>query len=236
MGLLTDWPVEGVLRLRMDRPDRRNAVDMALVTALTECLDEPGARAVVLGSTSPKAFCAGADLDIEDAERACGSDRLYGLYEKMLTLPVPIVAAIDGYAVGAGVQLAIASDLRVAGYGTEMRVAGPGHGLAVAAWGLPSLVGRGRAADLCLTMRVVGAEEAFGMGLVDRVERDPQPAAVSLGAELAALNPAAASRVKRLVTGSPPLLERLREERAGNRSSWKGSTVGLSRGPKEGRP
>jgi len=63
--LLTDRPEDGVLRLRLNRPDRLNAVDMPLVTALLEGFDEPEARALVLGSTSPEAFCAGADLDIE---------------------------------------------------------------------------------------------------------------------------------------------------------------------------
>jgi enoyl-CoA hydratase len=226
--LLTDRPEDGVLRLRLNRPDRLNAVNTPLVAALIEGFDDPQARAVVLGSTSPEAFCAGADLDIEDAERAAVSDRLYELYEKMVTLPVPIVVALDGHAVGAGVQLAVAGDLRVAGPGARMRVAGPGHGLAVAAWGLPSLIGRGRAMDLCLTMRVVGAEEALSVGLVDRVEAEPGEAAVELAARLAALDVAAVGRVKRLVNGEGGLLERLREERSANRSAWAGSVAGLS--------
>ncbi len=235
-GLLIDRPAEGVLRLRLDRPDRLNAVDVSLVTAMIEGLDEPGVRAVVIGSTSPGAFCAGIDLGLEDAGRALVSDRLYELYEKMVTLPAPIVVALDGHAVGAGVQIAIAADLRVAGRGTRMRVAGPGHGLAVAAWGLPSLIGRGRAADLCLTMRVVEAEEALGMGLVDRVEEDPGWAALEIGAGFAALDAASAARVKRLVNGAGGLLERVREERAGNRSAWAGSIPGLSgRRGEEGR-
>ena len=234
-ALLTDRPEDGVLRLRLNRPDRLNAVDMPLVTALLEGFDAPQARAVVLDSTSPQAFCAGADLDIEDAERAVVSDRLYELYEKMVTLPVPIVVAVEGHAVGAGVQLAVAGDLRVVGPGARMRVAGPGHGLAVAAWGLPSLVGRGRALDLCLTMRVVSAEEALGMGLVDRVEADPGGTAVELAARFAALDVAAVGRVKRLVNGEGGLLERLREERAENRAAWAGSVAGLSprRGSKD---
>lgn len=234
--LVIDRPAEGVLRLRLNRPDRLNAVNLPLVTALIEGLDEPEARAVVLGSTSSGAFCAGIDLAIKDAERALVSDRLYELYEKMLTLPVPIVVAIDGHTVGAGAQLAIAGDLRVAGRRTKMRVAGPGHGLAVAAWGLPSLVGRGRALDLCLTMRVVEAEEALGIGLVDRVEEDPGAVALDLAAGFATLDPASAGRVKRLVNGANGLLERLREERSGNRAAWAGSIAGLTgRHGKEGK-
>jgi enoyl-CoA hydratase len=234
--LLTDRPADGVLRLRLNRPDRLNAVNTPLVAALIEGFDDPEARAVVLDSTSARAFCAGADLDIEDAERARVSDRLYELYEKMVTLPIPIVVAVEGHAVGGGAQLAIAGDLRVAGPGAGIRVAGPGHGLAVAAWGLPSLVGRGRALDLCLTARVVGAEEALNMGLVDRVEPEPSRAAIDLAARLADLDVAAVGRVKRLVNGEGGLLERLREERSGNRSSWAGSIPGLSarRGKEEG--
>jgi enoyl-CoA hydratase len=231
--LLIDRPAEGVLRLRLNRPDQLNAINMPLVSALIERLDEPRARAVVLDSTSPEAFCAGADLDIEDAERASVSDRLYELYEKMVTLPIPIVVGIDGHAVGAGMQLAVAGDLRVAGPGAKLRVAGPGHGLAVAAWGLPSMIGRGRALDLCLTMRVVGAEEALNMGLVDRIEIEPRTVALDLAAHLAGLDVAAVGRVKRLLTEEGGLLERLREEKAGNRSAWAGSIAGLS--PRRGK-
>src|SRR3712207_1734682 len=146
----------------------------------------------------------------------------------MVRLPVPIVVAIEGPAVGAGMQLAVAGDLRVAGPQTKLCVAGPGHGLAVASWGLPSLVGRGRAMDLCLTMRAVGAEEALEMGLVDRVEPDPGGAAMALAVRLAGLDVAAVGRVKRLVSRESGLLERLREERSGNRSAWGGSIAGLS--------
>jgi enoyl-CoA hydratase/carnithine racemase len=226
--LLTDRPARDVLRLRLNRPDRMNAINMPLVGALNAALDRVDARAVVLGSSTPQAFCSGADLDLEDAERAGVSDLLYELYEKMVRLPVPIIVAIDGHAVGAGVQLAVAGDLRLAGPQAKMRVAGPGHGLAVAAWGLPSLVGRGRALDLCLTMRAVGAEEAFAMGLVDRVEEDPVGAAVDLASELSRLDPDAVGRIKRVVTGASGCLDALRKERSGNRAAWSGSVEALS--------
>ncbi|MDP8926307.1 MAG: enoyl-CoA hydratase/isomerase family protein [Actinomycetota bacterium] len=226
--LLVDQPAEDVLRLRLNRPDRLNAVNTPLVKALLEAFDNVDARAVILGSSTPQAFCAGADLDLEDEERARVSDLLYELYERMVKLPVPIVVALDGHAVGAGIQLAIAGDLRVAGRRTEMRAAGPGHGLAVAAWGLPSLVGRGHALDLCLTMRVIGAEEALAVGLVDRVEQDPDGAAIELASVFARLDPAAASRVKRVVAEASGYLAALREERSGNNASWSGSVAGLS--------
>jgi enoyl-CoA hydratase/carnithine racemase len=228
--LLSDSPAKDVLRLRLNRPERLNAVNMPLVSALIEAFDGVEASAVVLCSSTPRAFCAGADLDLEDGERAGVSDLLYELYEKMVTLSAPIVVALDGHAVGAGLQLAVAGDLRVAGRGTMMRVSGPGHGLAVASWGLPSLVGRGRAMDLCLTMRSVGAEEAMAMGLVDRVEEDPEAMAVELASDFTGLNRGAVGRVKRVVTEASGYLDALREERSGNRAAWTGSVSALSRG------
>src|SRR5919199_692014 len=211
--LLTDRPTKDVLRLRLNRPDQLNAINMPLVRALNAAFDSVDARAVVLGSSS-QAFCSGADLDIEDEERARVSDLLYELYEKMVKLPVPIVVAMNGHAVGAGMQLAVAGDLRIAGPETKMRVAGPKHGLAVAAWGLPSLVGRGRALDLCLTMRSVEAKEAMDIGLVDRIEQDPGEAAVELASAFARLDATAVSRVKRVATEASSFLDALREERS----------------------
>jgi enoyl-CoA hydratase len=227
--LLSDRPARGVLRLRLNRPGRLNAINTALVVALSAAFDRVDARAVVLGSSTPQAFSSGADLDLKDAERAEVSDLLYELYEKMVRLPVPIVVALEGHAVGAGVQLAVAGDLRLAGPQARLRVAGPGHGLAVAAWGLSSLVGRGRAMDLCLTMRAVGAEEALAMGLVDRVEEDPVAAAVDLASDLARLDPDAVGRVKRVVTEASGHLDALRDERSGNRAAWSGSVAALAK-------
>ena len=189
--LRTDEPAEGVLRLRMDRPAKRNAVDRELAEALLEAFDGPDAAVVVLGSSGPEAFCAGLDLSLEAPERVAVSDLLYELYERMLTSPAPVVAAIAGPAIGGGAQLAIASDLRVAGPNARIRFAGAGHGLAVGAWGLGSLVGRGRAMDLCLSMREVSADEAAAIGLVDRVADDPDAAALRLATQVTRLDRAA---------------------------------------------
>src|SRR3954469_18802193 len=221
--LRCDRPVPGVLRVRLDRPERRNALDRSVLTALLDAFAAPDAAVVVLGSTSRAAFCAGADLGLEDEERAEVSDLLYELYGRMTASDAIVVAALDGPAVGGGAQLAIAADLRIAARTARIRLAGPGHGLAVGAWGLPSLVGRGRAMDLCLTMRPVDADEALRIGLVDRVAADAGEAALALAAELAALDPAAAARVKRIAWASARALDALAVERTENRAAWSGS-------------
>jgi enoyl-CoA hydratase/carnithine racemase len=219
--LRTDEPAEGVLRLRLDRPAKRNAVDRELAEALVEAFGSSDAKVVILGSSGPEAFCAGLDLSLEPAERVAVSDLLYETYERMLASPAPIVASIPGPAIGGGAQLAIAADLRVAGPTAQIRFAGPGHGLAVGAWGLVSLVGRGRAMDLCLSMRPVSADQAAAMGLVDRVAHDPDAEALELATRLARLDLPAVTRVKRLVA-SDDLLEALRRERRDNAATWMG--------------
>jgi enoyl-CoA hydratase len=221
--LRRDRPAPGVLRLRLDRPERRNALDRPLLAALLDAFAAPDEPVVVLGSTTPEAFCAGADLRLADAERAEVSDLLYELYGRMTACDAIVLAALDGPAVGGGAQLAIAADLRIAARTARIRLAGPGHGLAVGAWGLPSLVGRGRAMDLCLTMRPVDADEALRIGLVDRVADDAGEAALELATELAALDPAAAARVKRVAWASARALEALDVERVENRAAWSGS-------------
>jgi len=218
-----DRPAAGVLRLRFDRPERRNALDRSMVQALLDAFAEPEEPVVLLGSTTRDAFCAGADLRLADDERAAVSDLLYELYGRMTACDAIVVAALDGPAVGGGAQLAIAADLRVASPNARIQVAGPGHGLAVAAWALPSLVGRGRAMDLCLTMRPVGAEEALRIGLVDRLADDAAAAGLALATELAELDAAAAARVKRVAWASALALDALEDERAGNRAAWSGS-------------
>ena len=223
--VLADLSDEGVLELRLNRPARRNAIDMAMVLALTESLREPDARVVLLGSSDPVGFCAGADLKISDAERVEVSDLLYELYRRMIELPAPIIAVLQGAAVGGGAQIAIAADLRVADATASLRFVGPGHGLAVGAWALGSLVGRGRALDLCLNMRTVAADEALAIGLIDRLAPDPWAAARDMASHMARLDRGALGRVKRIVHDGAELWAMLEQERAGNRVTWRGAVA-----------
>lgn len=228
MTLRADRPADGVLVLRLDRPECRNAINLLLVEALLDVFSAVSERAVVLGSTDPACFCAGADLRVGDRERARVSDRLYELYRRMLSLDVPIIAAAGGHAVGGGAQLALASDLRIGTPSTRFRFAGPGHGLAVGAWGLPSLVGRGRALDLCLTLRPVDAAEALSIGLLDRVADDADAVALEMATMLAGLDAGAVGRVKSIVRDAGGVLALLEQERTGNQE-WLGSAAGLRR-------
>lgn len=188
---------------------------------MVECLidafaEDDGDTSVVVLSANGS-FCSGLDLSMADREREEVSDRLYELYSLMVRFPRPILAAARGHAMGAGAQLLVASDLRVVAPGSEIRFPGPAHGLAVGSWALPGLIGRGRAMDLCLTMRAVGAEEALRIGLVDRVADEPEAAALALGFEFAELDKQAVERVKAVMLEASGQARALEREADANR-------------------
>jgi enoyl-CoA hydratase/carnithine racemase len=191
-----------------------------MVVALTEAMRADADAVVLLGSTDPGVFCAGADLSLPMADRAAVSDLLYECYEHMITRPGPVIAVVGGPAVGGGAQLATAADLRIAGPGARLRWAGPaGAGLAVGAWILPDLVGRGVALEICLTGRWVDAAEALTLGLVHRVDDDPDRTAAGLAETLVASGPLGPGRIK-TVASAGGLLDRLRTERQVNRAAF----------------
>lgn len=197
-------------------------MDEDTVTALLNALDESPDLPVLLGSTDPAIFSAGADLTVSDSERTRISDLLYQCYECMITRAGPVIAVVEGAAVGGGAQLATAADLRIASPSARFRWLGPGHGLAVGAWVLPSLVGRSVALDLMLTSRWLEATEAYRLGLTG-LSDTPWAVAEDMVAHIAQLDRQAVARIK-AITASDGLLARLAEERMGNLSSWSGGT------------
>jgi enoyl-CoA hydratase/carnithine racemase len=219
--LTVETSPDGYSWLRLSRPERRNALDLSLLRAVTDALAFEPEAPVVLGSTDPRVFCAGADLTISEAERAAVSDLIYDCCEIVVTRPGPVIAVLTGPAVGGGAQLAAASDLRIAGPAARMRWIGPrvppGLDLVVGAWLLPDLVGRATAMDLVLTGRWVEAPEALALGLVNRVCDDPELAAGQIAAELAGRGAGAGVKAVMLAGG---LLDRMRAERSANRSAW----------------
>ncbi|CAM3927978.1 enoyl-CoA hydratase/isomerase family protein [Kibdelosporangium persicum] len=196
-------------------------MDEATVIELLDALSADPAVPVQLGSTDPAIFSAGADLRVSDAERARLSDLLYECYSVMISRPGPVIAVVSGPAVGGGAQLAAAADLRISGPGARFRWVGPGHGLAVGAWILPTLVGRSTAMDLLLTSRWLDAEQAHRLGFTTLAD-DPWAAADSATTHIAGLDRGAVARIK-AITASDGLPERLDAERTGNRASWSGA-------------
>jgi enoyl-CoA hydratase/carnithine racemase len=218
--VLAERSEAGYLRLTLNRPERRNALDAGMVAALAEGLSADPDAVVVLGSATRGMFCAGADLTIAQTERARVSDLLYDCFELMITRPGPVIAAVDGAAVGGGVQLACAADIRIAGPAARLRWTGPpGAGLAVGAWILPELVGRGTALDLIMTGRWVAAAEAVRLGLASRIDADPDQAAAEIARALAGRAGAPYGGVK-AIASTGGLRERLRAECAVNRAAW----------------
>jgi enoyl-CoA hydratase len=155
----------------IDRPDRRNAVDHATLDALAAVLDEAGdeVRALVLTGAAGH-FCAGADLSgVEDASFTA---LLRSVFDRLRLAPFVTVAAADGAALGAGTQLAIACDLRVATAQTSFGIPAGRLGLAVDAWTvdrLALLAGHGPARAMLLAAEVVKGDEAHRLGLVQRL-------------------------------------------------------------------
>ena len=170
----------GIEVLRLDRPERRNAMDSALLAELNAALAELAAddslRVLVVSTTSPQALSAGADM-AEELDRDGGIARMAAfteLYAGIEAFPVPTVAVCAGNCVGAGAELAIGCDLRVAGENLKLGWVGAGHGVPVGPARLTPLVGLARAKELIFTGRILGAEEAERLGLVHAVAADPE--------------------------------------------------------------
>ena len=175
--------------LRIDRPERRNAIDGPTAEALQAgferfCADE-GARVLIV-SGDETAFCAGADL------KAIGTldpDRRGGpLGFTRLESPKPTIAAVSGWAVAGGFELALWCDLRIVAPGARFAFAERRWGVPLVDGGtqrLPLVVGMGRALELILTGRTVDAEEALAIGLANEIAPDPRARAVELAELLA---------------------------------------------------
>jgi enoyl-CoA hydratase/carnithine racemase len=213
--LRVDRPVPGVLRVRLDRPERRNAIDGAVLDELEAIFDQPAEPVAVLGSADPRAFCAGGDLTLAADALAAVSDRLFGFYEHLIGLPTVVVAAVGGPAFGAGAQLVLAADVRIGSPAARICFLGAGSGLALGTWRLPELVGSGRATELSLLGRSVTGAEAAAMGLLGHLVDDPDATAVALAGSIAQAPAGASAQVKRLTLG-PDTVARLRAERAAN--------------------
>jgi enoyl-CoA hydratase/carnithine racemase len=202
-----------LLTITLNRADKRNALSTELFAALGEAFDRaanPAVRVVLLRGEG-KVFCAG--IDLESLAALAGGNvrenfpggvaRLQEIYMKLERIGKPSVAAVHGAAFGAGLQLAMACDLRVVAEDVRLGVLEIHYGIIPDLTGIHravQLCGPSRAKDIAMTGREVGAEEALRIGLADRVvpAADVQGAALDLARAIAANAPLATSAIKRL--------------------------------------
>jgi enoyl-CoA hydratase len=215
--LLVDWadPEAGRhhVTVRLNRPEVRNAIDQTMVTELHAVCTELEARPqvlVIMGSpaqeTAPGSeakprkaiFASGADIaQLRERRR---DDALAGInsgvFERIAALPMPVIAAIDGFCLGGGAELAYAADLRLGTPGMRIGNPEPGLGIIAAAgatWRLKELIGEPRALEVLLAGRVLDGEKALEWGLITRLvaSSDLESEAASLAETIAGFDPLA---------------------------------------------
>lgn len=191
--LTNDWPQletlfleasdDGVVTMTIDRADRANSMTVRMFhefNAVALALRDSGARAMVMRGAGEKAFCAGFDLAEIDVITTMGvreflkfQETATGGLAAIRHLPFPVIAAVHGPAAGGGFSLALAADIRLAAPTAKFNCAFVKVGLSAGelgtSWQLTRLVGPGRAAEIAYTGRLVGAEEAERIGLVNRI-------------------------------------------------------------------
>ncbi|MFV1878261.1 crotonase/enoyl-CoA hydratase family protein [Nioella sp.] len=219
MALIDILNADGpIAELRLNRPEKKNAVTLELladlVTACEMLAGQPGLRAVVLSGAGGD-FSAGMDtsvlmgfagnLDAIKAEMLAPEDdanRFQQPAKALADLPVPVIAAIDGVCFGAGIQLALAADFRIAAPGAKLSIMEgkwgliPDMGISLS---LPRLMPADRAKALIMTAQVMSGAEALAEGLVTRISDDPHAAAMGFAQELAARSPDVVRASKALV-------------------------------------
>jgi len=214
-SLRVDHPADGVRVLVFDHQQSRNALDLEVLTRLSHELalirNDSAVRTVILTGANG-AFSSGADFaaldylsqqsEAEVAELLAGLMRVVDL---LWALPQPTIAAIDGPAVGGGMSLTLACDIRVGSPAMALFPPFIRMGLVPdmgASWMLPRLIGEGAALQLLLTGRPVDAESALRIGLVNQLSDDAFAAALDLATTFAARPAAAVRATKRLLRGT----------------------------------
>jgi enoyl-CoA hydratase len=229
----------GIEVLRLDRPDRRNALDSAalaeLVAALAELAADEELRVLVFSTTDPKALCAGADV-AESLSKEGGVARMEAFarfYAAIEAFPAPTIAVCVGNCVGAGAELVAGCDLRVGGDNLKLAWAGSRLGVPVGPARLAPLVGVSRAKELIFTGRVVGMDEAAAIGLLHRTApaAGAEDAALALATEIGVHPPEGLRRLKAMFRGNEDTAVRVERENE-ILVGWQREGAGLPQGPR----
>jgi enoyl-CoA hydratase len=207
MSLLRCEVRDGVAHVELNRPEARNAINLEMIRELTAVLEGYAAddqvRVLVLSGAGGKAFASGADIaELRERTHREAFFAVNGtLFQKLDDFPRPTLAAIEGYALGGGLELALACDIRVASRSARVGLPEVTLGIYPAAggtWRLPRLVGLGRAKEMVFTGRILDAEEAYALGLFERLTEEGRAleTARSLAGQIALNDPLAVQVAK----------------------------------------
>ena len=206
----------GVATVTLSRPDKLNAFTGTmredLLAALRACQNEPAVRVVVITGAG-RAFCAGGDVEFMSGLQKSGDvasfrrllDAGREVILQIASSPKPVIASINGVAAGAGCNLALACDYRIASPHAKLSESFVKIGLHPdwgGTWLLPRLVGRSRAAEILMTGRMVDAAEALAIGMIDRVATDLAEETRQLATAIAAAPPLAIAGIKRALNAA----------------------------------
>lgn len=186
--LLLETDESGICTLTINRPDKMNALNAQVFDELDQALDEitdnKAVKALIITGAGDKAFVAGADISelntLNEDEAVEKSLRGQQTFQRIEDLTIPVIAAVNGYALGGGCELAMACHIRIASSNAIMGLPEVSLGLIPGYGGtqrLPKLVGHAKSLELIMTGRFVKAEEALRLGLVNEIAEDSAVAA-----------------------------------------------------------
>jgi enoyl-CoA hydratase len=208
-SLIVERPSDDIVVLRINRPQVRNALNLEVRAGLAEKITQYGAEKAVrclIVTGSDAAFAAGADIgEMAEADPVeVMSRNVQKYWRAIMDCPKPLIAAVEGYALGGGLELALCADIIIAGEGAKLGLPEVKVGILPGAGGtqkLARLVGRHRAMLLIMTGRVFGAAEALGMGVVSDVAPSGQALqrALDVAREIAAMPPISIMQIKEVV-------------------------------------
>ena len=203
----------GIAYVTLNRPQALNAYNLQMRDELYQVLgairDDPEVRVVIFQGAGERAFCAGADLaefltapSPVIARQVRWERDIWGLF---LSITKPLIAALHGYVLGSGLEIALCCDIRLASEDAQFGLPEVGLGIIPAAGGsqtLPRIIGRASALEMLLTGRWIGAEEARRLKLVNQVvsRHDLLPTAEKLASKIAGYNPMAVACAKQAIT------------------------------------
>lgn len=218
--------------ITLNRPEKLNALDRASLEALRNALDEVVASlevaVVAITGAGEKAFCAGADvreLSGVSPDEVLETNLMgHAVFDAIEALRKPVLAVINGHALGGGLELALSCDIRIAADNARLGLPEVKLGV-IPGWGgtyrLPAVVGAGRAREMILTGRLVDSSEALGMGLVSQVVSASRlrEATLDVSRELATKSPGALALAKGTLRAGGPVGERLSRVESGSVAS-----------------